>query len=166
MQISDQICKATLSFLKSEHLWQVTIHWERDGNSFLVKMSLSFQPISGNDTLGTKEGMTPVSSLEKNPKHKNLLSQAVLPRCRDQMRTSWFGEQNLIRSRDFFCLFFVDDLLFTFPSSISAPVEWRMSSLSRLVNRGRVGGPGNMWHPLRSKGWNCPAVMTLYLWKL
>lgn len=120
----------------------------------------------GNDTLGTKEGMTPVSSLEKNPKHKNLLSQAVLPRCRDQKRTSWFGEQNLIRSRDFFCLLFVDDLLFTFPSSISAPVEWRMSSLSRLVNRGRVGGPGNMWHPLRSKGWNCPAVMTLYLWKL
>ena len=76
----------------------------------------------GNDSLGTKEGMTPVSPLEKNPKHKNLLSQAVLPRCRDQKGTSWFEEQNLIRRKDFFCLLFVDDLLFILFSSISAPM--------------------------------------------
>lgn len=97
-----------------------TIQWEQllGKDVFIVSTHLL-----GNDTLGTKEGMTSVSSLEKNPKHKSLLSQAVLPRCRDQKGTSWFGEQNLIRSRDFFCLLFVDDLLFILSSSISAPVE-------------------------------------------
>ena len=77
----------------------------------------------GNDSLGTKEGMTLVFPLEKNPKHKNLLSQAALPRCRDQKGTGWFEEQNLIRSKDFFCLLFVDDLLFILSSSISALME-------------------------------------------
>ena len=97
-----------------------TIQWEQllGKDVFIVSTHLL-----GNDTLGTEEGMTSVSSLEKNPKHKSLLSQAVLPRCRDQKGTSWFGKQNLIRSMDFFCLLFVDDLLFILSSSISAPVE-------------------------------------------
>lgn len=73
----------------------------------------------GNDTLYSKEGMTPVSSLEKNPKHaKNLCPRLSCQGAEIRRGQAGFGEQN--ESQDFFCLLFMDDHLSTL-SSISAP---------------------------------------------